>query len=191
MAFQKVSDLNAETTISLGGTNRKTGKKNPTNAEGYYLGKKQIVDDKKKSGFSYIYFLQTPKGNVGVWGKTDMDRKMGQVKPGTMLRIEFVGMQATKNGEMYKYDVMQDLDNVIPVLESGNANASFEAEGYNAGSSIGGGNEESEDDLDAFGINTDDDEGGIDTTPLVAVKGTTADRAARVNALLGKNAKSK
>ena len=76
MAFKAVLDLNAEVTISLGGMNKKTGKANPKSVEGYYLGKKSIEDRKKKSGVSYIYILQTDKGNVGVWGKTDMDRKM-------------------------------------------------------------------------------------------------------------------
>lgn len=113
--YKEVTDLSADNVISLGGTNRNTGKANPKSIEGYYLGKKQVADKKKQSGFSYIYIFQTPKGNVGVWGKTDLDRKMNQATPGTMVRASHVGMQATPNGEMYKYKVEVDSDNTIEV----------------------------------------------------------------------------
>lgn len=115
MGFKEISDLSADLTVSIGGTNRKTGKKNPNRIEGYYLGKREVNDAKKKSGKSYIYFFQTPDGNVGVWGKTDMDRKMTGVTVGAMAFIEFDKMQATPNGEMYKYRVGVDLDNTIEV----------------------------------------------------------------------------
>jgi hypothetical protein len=115
MAFQEVMDLNCDTTTAIGGVNRKTNKPNPKSLEGYYLGKRQVEDKKKKTGVSYIYVLQTSKGNVGVWGKTDLDRKMTAVTPGAMIRITHSGMQATPNGEMYKYKVEVDRDNCIDV----------------------------------------------------------------------------
>jgi hypothetical protein len=116
MAFREVSDLSADTTISLGGTNRKTGKVNPTSIEGYYLGSRQIADAKKKSGISYIHIFQTSKGNVGVWGKTDLDSKIKSVTPGTMVRASFDKMVKTPNGEMYKYKVQFDDANTIEVV---------------------------------------------------------------------------
>jgi hypothetical protein len=116
MAYKEVSDLSADTTISLGGSNRKTGKANPTSIEGYYLGSRQVEDKKKKSGLSYIYIFQTAKGNVGVWGKTDMDRKMQAVTPGHMVKVSFDKMVPTPNGEMYKYKVQFDETNTIEVV---------------------------------------------------------------------------
>lgn len=116
MAFKEINSLETEQTISLGGTNKKTGKQNPTRIEGYYLGNRKIEDNKKKSGVTYIHVFQTPKGNVGVWGKTDLDRKLSGVTPGTMTRVSFVGMAPTKNGEMYKYKAEIDADNVIEVV---------------------------------------------------------------------------
>jgi hypothetical protein len=116
MGFKEVSDLAADTIISLGGQNRKTGQKNPTSIEGYYLGSRQVADKKKKSGLSYIYTFQTAKGNVGVWGKTDMDRKMQSVTPGHMVRVSFDKMVPTPNGEMYKYKVQFDESNTIEVV---------------------------------------------------------------------------
>lgn len=115
MAFKEVQSLDADFTTPLGGVNKKTGKKNPTKAEGFYLGARKVESRKAKNGFSYIHFLQTPEGNIGVWGKTDLDRKLVAVKPGTMIRITHTGMQATPNGDMYKYKVEADLDNTIEV----------------------------------------------------------------------------
>lgn len=118
MAFRTVTDLSADTTISLGGVNKKTGKKNPNEIEGYYLGSRRIEDRKKKSGESFIYVFQTPKGNVGVWGKTDLDRKMGEVLRGQMTRVAFDKMVPTPNGDMYKYKVEIDDENTIEVSPS-------------------------------------------------------------------------
>lgn len=115
MAFTEITSLDAEQTTALGGTNRKTGKKNPTQVEGYYLGSRKVESKKSKSGFAAIHFFQTPKGNLGVWGKTDMDRKLEGVTPGSMVRVTWTGMQATPNGEMYKYKVEADKDNTIEV----------------------------------------------------------------------------
>src|SRR5258708_25091801 len=115
MAFEQVLDLDAEITVSLGGSNRKTGKKNPSQVEGYYLGSRKVESKKAKSGFAYIHILQTEKGNLGVWGKTDLDRKLLTVTPGTMIRASHTGMLQTPNGEMYKYKVEIDKDNSIEV----------------------------------------------------------------------------
>lgn len=126
MAFKEINDLNADTTVSMGGVNKKTGKANPTKVEGYYLGKRQVEDRKTKSGFSYIYILQTPKGNLGVWGKTDLNNKMSNAVPGHMLRITQTGKVGTPNGEMYKFKVEFDETNTVAVaspLEAANSSA--------------------------------------------------------------------
>jgi hypothetical protein len=115
MAFEKIIDLDCDVTIALGGVDKKTGRPNPTKIEGYYLGSRQVADKKKKSGFSFIYAFQTPKGNVGVWGKTNLDNKMASVAPGTMVRVTQSGKRPTPNGDMYLFLVEQDRDNTIPV----------------------------------------------------------------------------
>jgi hypothetical protein len=132
MAFKEVASLDAENTIAIGGVNKKTGKKNPASAEGYYLGSRKVAN---KNGESSIHFLQTPQGNLGVWGKTDMDRKLGGVVAGTMIRISFTGMTATPRGDMYKYKVEVDNDNTIAVdttLAANNTGAD-EGESYDSG----------------------------------------------------------
>lgn len=115
MAFKEVSELSAEVTISLGGVSKKTGQKNPTKVEGYYKGFKTVPDKKKKSGTTNIYFFDTAKGPLGVWGKTDLDNKMGSAVLGAMTRITQSGMRETPNGEMYVFKLEVDHENTIDV----------------------------------------------------------------------------
>lgn len=128
MAFKEVQDLSPDTVISLGGTNKKTKKANPTSVEGYYLGKRQVPDRKKKSGFGYIYVFQTEEGSLGVWGKTDIDRKMAGAAQGQMMRLAFTGMRDTPNGEMYVYKVEFDPENTIEVTAASDGDSSEESQ---------------------------------------------------------------
>ncbi len=130
MAFKEVSSLEADTTISLGGFNKKTGKANPTKVEGYFLGKKEVSSPRSKTGKSSLYILQTAKGNVGVWGKTDLDRKMGSVVPGTMIRVTQNGTRPTPNGDMYTYKVEYDDSNRVEVPEASATSALSSSEDY-------------------------------------------------------------
>lgn len=174
MAFKTVTDLDAETTISLGGFNKKTKRDNPTSVEGYYLGKRDVASKKAKSGFCSIYYFQTPKGNIAVWGKTDLDRKMGGVTPGLMVRASFDKMVPTPNGEMYKYKVEFDPDNTIEVsaLPSGNTTA---GEGDSDTSTT-----------EDYSTDDADDEDLAQSAALAA-----AERQARVQAMLNKNKTAK
>ncbi len=113
MAFKTVQSLDAEVTFAIGGTDKKTKKTNPKQSEGYYLGKRVV--EGSKYGPSTIFFLQTEKGNVGIWGKTDLNNKMASVAPGCMIRITHAGMTPTPNGDMHRYKVEVDEDNTIDV----------------------------------------------------------------------------
>lgn len=112
MAFKTVESLDADTTISLGGFNKKTRKDNPTEIEGYYIGSKQVQG---KTKMDNIHYFKTDKGNVAVWGKTDMDKKIASVPRGAMTRVAFSNMKPTKNGDMYVYTVQVDDENTIEV----------------------------------------------------------------------------
>lgn len=111
MGFEQVIDLDCATSTAIGGRDKKSGKANPTQAEGYFLGTRQVASKLSQSGFANLHVLQTPNGNLGIWGKKDMDTKLKDVAPGTMVRITFVGMQPTKKQDMYKYKVEQDKSN--------------------------------------------------------------------------------
>lgn len=111
MAFKVVNSLDADITYALGKRNKQTGKTDPETAEGYYLGSR--TTDTGKFGPSKLHFLKTPKGNVGVWGKTDMDKKLSDVIPGTMIRISTNGSRETKFGIQHLFKVEVDNDNVL------------------------------------------------------------------------------
>lgn len=169
MSFTEVVSLEADTTIRLGGVDRKTNKKNPVSQEGYYLGAKEVESPKAKTGKAYLHVFNTPSGNVGVWGKTNMDQKLRQVTPGTMTRITFTHMQPTINGEMYVYKVETDAGNVLDVsgLSSSTGSTAYDSPGSDENSDV----------------DTDSDEGGDEDTAYIAAQA----KKAKVQALLNRN----
>lgn len=112
MGFEKVVALESEVTVSLGGINKKTNKANPTQVEGYFLGSRQVVDLKKKSGFEFIHYFLTEEGNIGVWGKTNLNNGIKNVEIGCMTRVTSTGKtRPTPNGDMKLFDVEVDKSN--------------------------------------------------------------------------------
>lgn len=178
MGFREVATLDADKTVALGGSNRKTGKKNPVSAEGYFLGTRKVESKKSKNGYANLHFLQTSQGNLGVWGKTDMDRKLAAVTPGTMIRITQTGMQATPNGDMYKYKVEVDETNTIDVSGLANVSANTETEDVEASDDNDGAEYGDSEESDA------NDEDEQQDAALLA-----AERKAKVQALLSKGKK--
>lgn len=180
MAFREILDLDCETAISLGGFNKKQRKDNPTQIEGYFIGSKIVDSAKSKTGKAYLHIFQTAEGNVGVWGKTDLDRKMSSVVPGVMTRASFTGMAPSKNGEMYKFKVLQDSENRIDV-DTGPKNTPVQVEA-----------QESDEDYVASDESDDSsDEEALDEAPVarpvapkVPLKTPSADRQAAIQALL-------
>lgn len=133
MGFKEVVSLDCDNAISLGGHNKKTGKANPSRIEGYYIGNRQVVSAKAKSGFCLLHVFQTKDGLTGVWGKTDLDRKLATSTAGAMTRVTFTGMKETKNNPMYVFKVEVDADNTIDVSGLANSTADSsesEEEGY-------------------------------------------------------------
>ena len=183
MGFKDVLDLDADVTVALGGRDKKTGKPNPTKVEGYYLGAKKVESKLARSGYSFIHIFQTPKGNIGVWGKTDLDRKMGNVTPGVMVRVTHTGTTPTPRGEMHKYRVEFDADNSIEVnIASGNDTPAEEIAEEEVTSFADDGVEETDagDEEQAL-----DEAPPVRATPLKQVAATPdAVRQAKVKALL-------
>ena len=167
MGFTEVSSLDADNCIAIGKTNKQTGKPYPKQAEGYYLGFR-VVENKR--GDSKLFFLQTPKGNLGVWGTTDLSRKLVQVPVGSMVRITSTGTKPTPNGDMYTYKVEIDKTNTIEVAAQDGADSYDEDLSNDRYQS----DDESEDTID-----TDD-------APEVDNAAELAARKAKVDALLNK-----
>ncbi len=168
MAYKEITALDADTTIALGGTNGKTGKPNPTRVEGYYLGSKEVESPKSKTGKSFIHYFKTKTGNVAVWGKTNLDRKLSSAKVGEMTLVIQSGTQRTANGNMYLYSVQQDDTNTIEVANTSSNSPSFnEDEG-----------------IDEDYNNDEDTYASEEVTQKAAL--SAAERAAKVQSLLGK-----
>jgi len=182
MAFKTIQDLDADTTISLGGINKKTGKKNPTKVEGYYIGTRTVDSKKDKKGYAHIYFFQTQTGMLGVWGKTDLDRKMRQVTPGVMTLITQTGTVSTPNGDMYKFTVAVDSDNTIEVAlpDPSSNNDATEETSYAAS------NDEGEEEEEAA-AELDEPVAPRASAPARPATAPNAERQAKVQALLSRN----
>jgi hypothetical protein len=177
MGFKEVMALDADKTISLGGVNKKTGKKNPTSIEGYYIGAKQVPNKYSKTGTSPLHIFQTHEGNVGVWGKTDLDKSLLQVVPGVLVRATFTGIAELKGGNtMYKYKVEADADQTIEVATDSSTYSSDDGEAdYAPPVAV------TEDELDG--------EDAAQEAQLQALAASAAARKAKVEALL-KNKKN-
>lgn len=177
MGFKTVQSLDADTTIALGKKDKKTGQADPNSVEGYYLGKR--VTTGGKYGDSTLHFFQTKTGNVGVWGATDLDRKLSTVPAGTMVRATRAGTIPTKNGDMKSYKVEVDDENSIEV----NISASSAAEDNDTETGTGFGDTGS----DYENNDSDDTANEAEQAALEAA----AARKAKVDALLRGNKGSK
>lgn len=175
MGFKVVQSLDAEKAITIGGRDKKANKANPTKAEGYYLGSRVIPGS--KYGESTLHFLQTNDGNLGVWGKTDLNKKLGGVTPGTMTRITYSGTKPTKNGDMHTYKVETDDENTIEVAEGLSAS---DDSSYSEESGDGQESEQEEPQME------EEEQQEEQAAPVAQV---SADRKAKVQALLNKGKK--
>lgn len=171
MSFKEVSSLDAEVTVALGKKD-KTGKPYPKQAEGYFLGSRTVEN---KRGESKLHFLQTAKGNLGIWGTTDLNRKLGSAPVGAMVRITSTGTKPTPNGDMYTYKVEVDADNAIEVNTVSASDQDREELAV-----VG---------LDPEDVGFTEDEADEDDDQAAAL--AAAERAAKVQALLRNSGKSK
>lgn len=177
MGFKELNTLDADNTTALGGVNKKTGKTNPTKAEGYYLGSREVDSPRSKTGKAKIHFLQTENGNLGVWGKTDLDRKIAQVRPGTMIRVTQSGKQEIPGkNPMYKFKVEVDETNTIYVPDQLQESESSTEESY----------EDDVNDSDLAGL-SDEVEHVAAQRPAQPSSVPSAERQAKVKALLNRN----
>lgn len=109
MAYEKKIDAQASTTIKLGGDG------NPTSIEGYYLTSKDTPDSGYGPGKLHIFM--TKEGNVGVWGKTNINRLLTDDLKGKMCLLTFTGMGPKRKGRnpAYEYELQFDRSNTVDV----------------------------------------------------------------------------
>lgn len=66
--------------------------------EGKYIGNKKEVGP----NLSMMYTIENEDGKTGVWGSTVLDSKFQEVPVGSMVRVEFLGMEKGLSGKEYK-----------------------------------------------------------------------------------------
>lgn len=170
MAFKEVSSLDTDNMIALGGFNKKNRTDNPTQVEGYLLGSKEVASPKSKTGLAKIHVFQTAEGNIGVWGKTDLDRKLATAPVGAMVRATFSGIQELQGGNtMYKYKVEVDTDNSITVAVQAKDPSAYA---------------EDLEDIDSEDETTDEAPPARAAAPRTPAKAPSPEASARVKALL-------
>lgn len=137
MGYENVVSLECDEIIALGGVSKKTGKANPKSIEGFYLGS---TTRETKSGEkpSTVYVFSTEKGNIGVWGKTHLDRIMPGAKVGLMTLLTQEGTRPTKHMDMYLFNVKQDKTRSIDVgtvtsFDERSTDSAEESFGYDEG----------------------------------------------------------
>lgn len=192
MAYEKIQSLECDITTALGGINKKTGKKNPTSVEGYYLGSYEFDSKLSKTGKAWVHVFQTDTGNTGIYGKTNLDRKMKSAEIGTMTLVTQKGMQETKNAPMYLYEVAQDRANAISV------NVGLTAPSRDAEDDVSTTFNDNSDAADDIDDSDDLDDAPADevapvraTAPKRAAAAPDAASRARVQALLNKGRNNK
>ncbi len=196
MAFKKVMDLGTPTAYGLGELKEKKNPnkgKHPSQIEGYLLGFKDIPSKFSKTGFAKLWVFQTAQGNVGIFGKTDLDGKLNGVTLGTMTRATRTGSVPTNKGnDMITFSVEVDEENTVDV------GSISQGEDHDDGTS-------SNDDLDNSQYADEPEESDVDAEeapvdevpppraqpPRQIAKAPDADRQAKVNALLNRNRTSK
>lgn len=125
MAFKEVVLLDSSNTIALGGVDKNTNKPNPTSITGYYMGSEERQGN---YGPFKLHKFQTTKGLVGIYGKADMNKKLGQVPIGTQTTVTDTGKteRGPKGNTKRIFKVQQDAEDTIEV-QSSNANPGSES----------------------------------------------------------------
>lgn len=176
MALKEYSASKATKWVTVGGVTR-DGKKNPTEIEGYYLGRTEGESQFEPGKKKITYMIQTPQGVVGVNGAANLNIKMtdsevalqngGETALNSFVLIRFTGTTPSKKGTPTKmYQVMFDTENKLPA----------------GGLLTGGADNDNEADLDDVFGTDDDDNVGYEAPAAVAKPA----RSARAEALIAK-----
>lgn len=114
MNRKEVVRVEADTLVTLGKINKVTGKPYLKQLEGYLIGHTALTGLHIKD--AVVWFIKTNKGNVGLYGRIDLNRKLQLVTAGTYVRITSIGLN--EQGTIYLYKVEYDSANTIELNKS-------------------------------------------------------------------------
>jgi len=114
MAYQELGNV---TPVVLGGVNKETRQKNPTELEGYYVGKEQRPNKFNPKQPQNFYIFQTSNGLEGVYGKAGIDKVMKGAVLGRMTKLIATGeeLDTGKGFPMKLFKAFQDAEDTIDV----------------------------------------------------------------------------
>jgi len=115
--------------INLGGLNKKTGKPNPTQIEGYYLRQESRPDKFNPSTPQAFYVFLTPEGELGVYGKkAGIRTAMKKATPGVMTKLVATDevLDTGKGNPMKVFKIYGDKNNTIDLTNYTSASVSTE-----------------------------------------------------------------
>lgn len=112
MAYEKLNDVKS---ITLGGVDKKSGKQNPTQLEGFYIRKEEKPNKFNPGKPQAFYVFETKEGPVGLFGKAGIDREMKKANLGVMTKVVDTGklLDTGKGNPMRVFEVYQDSTNTI------------------------------------------------------------------------------
>lgn len=189
MAYELLGDVE---TVVLGGLNKQTNKRNPTELEGYFLRVEQRPNKFNKDKPQNYYVFKTKTGDKGLYGKAGIDREMKKAKLGAMTKVVFTGekLDLGKGNPMLVFKVYQDRTNAIEVDETPTESSITSAAATEEDTSTGWSDVDDEPTEEALF----DDEGAEDeiappmpkrpTRPVASAP--SAERQAKLQALLNK-----
>lgn len=178
MAYEILDDVKS---VTLGGVDKKTNKKNPTQVEGYYLRVESRPNRFNPDKPQNFYVFQTAEGQVGVYGKAGIDREMKKATLGVMTLIKDTGqvLDTGKGNPMKVFQIAQDKANVLDADSLAASNVAPQSDEDYVSESEEADEEESIEEAPP----------ARPVAPKVPLKAPSAERQAALQALLSKTRK--
>lgn len=114
MAYEEISDIE---TVTLGGVDKRTNQANPTELEGYLVGKEQRPNKFNPGTPQNYYIFQTKHGLQGVYAKAGINSALKNAVMGRMTKLVATGeeLDTGKGFPMKVFKSYQDKNNTIDV----------------------------------------------------------------------------
>jgi hypothetical protein len=114
MAYEEISDIE---TVTLGGINKNTNEPNPTELEGYLVGKEQRPNKFNPGTPQNYYIFKTQYGLQGIYAKAGINSALKNAVMGRMTKLVATGetLDTGKGFPMKVFKAAQDKTNTIEV----------------------------------------------------------------------------
>lgn len=176
MAYEILDDIRP---VVLGGVDKKTNKKNPTQLEGYFLRVETRPNRFNPDKPQNFYIFQTATGQVGIYGKAGIDREMKKATIGVMTLVKDTGqiLDTGKGNPMRVFQVAQDRANALDSATLAQSNVAPQSDEDYASQA---------DELSDIDVEDDETPPARPVAPKVPLKAPSAERQAALQALLSK-----